>query len=643
MLYAKLRNVLFAVVTGLITLNSLAEELSEQRYHYELAKASLKRDQTALFEKHYQLLGNYPLRVYLDYSIAVKEMRNGRYEATESFIQANHPSFLTDKLHRQFLLFLALRREYKDLLFWYKDGLADETTTCRWLEARHQSGDNSAYYEVKPLWTQARSLPKACDSLFTPWLKSSAFNEDFAWERFVLSMKAGKLSLARYSASLLPKPYQAYVTQIRALHDRPHLISRRSNYREQSPYMEQVIAYGIQRYAKFHPQKALNIWESYEASRLFSDATIVDTKLTIARQLVRKKHFDSAQLLVANSPSLKQSAILERLIRESLKQENWKEVMRRVELLEEQSQKSDRWRYWYARAQLQSRNPDWEAEGLVTYRDLAKERSFYGFLAADALSQPYSLQNQSLIIDAQVLETLEKQPALARAKELWLTGKTAEAYAEWYYGLRQLSSKELAGAGVLAAKWGWHDRAIQAMIAGKHWNHLDIRFPLAYQEHVLDAAKMTALPPELIFAVARQESAMSEAAKSSAGARGLMQLMPATAKQTAKKHGIRHRTEDLYSPDHNISLGSRYLDELLDQFNGNRILATAAYNAGPHRVNRWINDTNAMLPFDVWIETIPFKETRGYVQNVLTFSVIYSHRMGKPQTLITEIEATRKL
>ena len=242
-----------------------------------------------------------------------------------------------------------------------------------------------------------------------------------------------------------------------------------------------------------------------------------------------------------------------------------------------------------------------------------------------------------------MVQQLATKPSLIRAKELWLTDRKSEAYAEWFYGLNKLSASELAAAGVLADSWGWHDRAINAMIAGKHWNHLGLRFPLAYETHVRQAAKTTALEPEFIFAIARQESAMAATAKSSAGARGLMQLMPATARYTARKHGIHHQTDDLYRPEHNISLGSRYLDELVNKYQGNRILAAAAYNAGPHRVKKWQANTGNALPYDVWIETIPFKETRGYVQNVLTFAVIYSHRLGKPEALITPTEAKHKL
>ncbi len=133
-------------------------------------------------------------------------------------------------------------------------------------------------------------------------------------------------------------------------------------------------------------------------------------------------------------------------------------------------------------------------------------------------------------------------------------------------------------------------------------------------------------------------------AKSPAGAMGLMQLLPTTARQTARKNGLRFAKNDLLTPEKNITLGSHYLNHLLDEFDGNRILVAAAYNAGPNRVKQWLNkDKDDQLPYDVWIETIPFKETRGYVQNVLSFSVIYAYRLGQKQSFITTKEAVQHL
>ena len=139
-------------------------------------------------------------------------------------------------------------------------------------------------------------------------------------------------------------------------------------------------------------------------------------------------------------------------------------------------------------------------------------------------------------------------------------------------------------------------------------------------------------------------SALAQDAQSHAGARGLMQLMPATARQTARKNGIRYRgSRDLYEPEVNVSLGSRYYREMLERFDNNRILATAAYNAGPHRVQRWLEETGGQLPFDAWIETIPFRETRNYVQNVLAFSMVYAHHLENNARILSPQEKQRSL
>jgi len=330
-------------------------------------------------------------------------------------------------------------------------------------------------------------------------------------------------------------------------------------------------------------------------------------------------------------------------MRKQLATQNWDDLLSTIDLLPAGLKSSDRWRYWRARAQDELTREYLSLETLSVYRELAQKRSFYGFLSADRTGQPYRLQQESVDSAPATLESVAKLPALVRAKELWLTGHSSEAYAEWFYGVESLSAKEIAAAGALADSWGWHSRAIQAMIAGKHWNYLDIRFPLAHESIFKSAATDAKVAPELLFAIARQESAMSENAVSSAGARGLMQLMPATAKQTASKIGIPHKTSDLFNVQHNIKLGSSYLNELMGRYNGNRILAAAAYNAGPHRVEKWLASVDKATPHDIWIETIPFKETRSYVQNVLTFSVIYSFRMGKPRNLVQQNEAKIQL
>ncbi|MDA0979172.1 MAG: lytic transglycosylase domain-containing protein, partial [Proteobacteria bacterium] len=189
----------------------------------------------------------------------------------------------------------------------------------------------------------------------------------------------------------------------------------------------------------------------------------------------------------------------------------------------------------------------------------------------------------------------------------------------------------------LALRWGWYKAAIQSMIDAanddaEHWNQLDFRFPVAYRDNFLAHAQRANIPVPWSMAIARQESAFMPDARSGAGALGLMQLLPSTAQLVARGIGVSYSDNTrLWEPDLNIKLGSHYLGSMLRRFNNNRILASAAYNAGPGRVDRWLDPT---IPFDVWIEVIPFSETRGYVQNILMFSTIYSRQLEEFQPLL---------
>ena len=161
-----------------------------------------------------------------------------------------------------------------------------------------------------------------------------------------------------------------------------------------------------------------------------------------------------------------------------------------------------------------------------------------------------------------------------------------------------------------------------------------LRFPLAYGVEIAESAQGNQIDTSWILAIARQESAFTPDARSPAGAMGLMQLMPRTAKETAKRAKVRYKgSHQLTEPELNLKLGSYYLASLSRRYAGHRVLASAAYNAGPGRVNSWLEQRQD-LPIDIWIETIPFDETRNYVQNILSFSVIYSDMLGLPKQLL---------
>ena len=618
--------------------------LEQQRYHYEMAKTALSKGNWQQFTSHYQRLGDYTLTPYLDYALIKYNLHKLEFSGIDKFIQNHKGSFLETRLREQLLYTLAVKKRWKTYLNYYEPSLSSVELDCYWLYARTFERDLDALNEVAEIWQKGHSHPKACDPLFNRWRRAGGLTQEIAWNRFHNAMKDGNTGLARYVSSFLDDEHTTYAELYMRVHGYPHMLRKQRTFAEQSLPMQQIIAHGIQRYARKSPEEALKLWVGYEAQQLFPTELSSETKLYLATRLIRKGKTDTAAAMIANSHELKQNNVIHALVRESLKTQSWDKVLHWLNALSEQERSQDRWQYWRARAmgELALVDRDHGSPEQI-YLKLANNRSFYGFLSSDRMGKSYSLEHIPVEISPSSLQTMEALPGLKRARELWLKGNFGEAQAEWIFTTRHMGSDDLVAAGELARRWGWYNKGINAMISGNLWDYLSIRFPLAYEDEVHQMSSLTSVTPDLIFAVARQESAFAENARSSAGAMGLMQLMPATAKSTARKNGIKHRKQDLFDPVHNIRLGSFYLNQLLDQYNGNRILAAAAYNAGPHRVDRWVGKNPQDVAFDIWIETIPFKETRGYVQNVLSFSVIYGYRMGKPRNLVSELEANSLL
>jgi soluble lytic murein transglycosylase len=213
-----------------------------------------------------------------------------------------------------------------------------------------------------------------------------------------------------------------------------------------------------------------------------------------------------------------------------------------------------------------------------------------------------------------------------RIRELQALGRSADVSREWRELTRTDDPAELRTAALLGQRLGLVTESIFTLARSDYWDDIDLRFPLLYTELVGARADELRLPPEWVYAVIRQESAFDADVASHAGAVGLMQLMPGTARDMARAAGLpAPRRMDLIDPALNIALGTRYLALMRERFGGNQVLATAAYNAGPGAVSRWLPD--APMAADLWLSEIPYRETRDYVRRVLTYRVIYAHRL----------------
>ncbi len=413
---------------------------------------------------------------------------------------------------------------------------------------------------------------------------------------------------------------------------KPEKLKQTQLFSATDPQSAEVIALGLRKLATQDLDASVRLLKHYEKHLTFS----AEDRLSIAHDLGLRlaKRFDAQALPIMEKydPQLQNSNLTEWRVRLLLRLGRWSEAYQLIGQLPAELASTNRWKYWQARS-LQLAQPN-SKQPLILYQPLARERDFYGFMAADRTEQPYHLQHQALALPAKVIQKVRNAAGMQRALEFKARDEMSEAHREWYHLSNFLSRDELVAQARIAYDMGWYFPAIRTISKAQYWDDLEIRFPMAHQSHFVAEAKNRGLHSSWMFAVTRQESAFMIQAKSHVGAMGLMQLMPATAKETAQRYGIPLASpQSAVIPEINIKLGAAYLNQVLGQFKGNRVLASAAYNAGPGRVRQWLRDAKH-LPYDVWVESIPFDETRLYVQNVLTYSVIYGEKLKAPIPLV---------
>jgi len=611
---------------------TVAPDRFEQRQMYLDAIHLIKTSQFSRLQKLKPQLRTYPLYPYLEYTeISYRISRQSEQDILR-FVEQYKDTPLVESLLAHWLSNLAKRGKWEIFVTHY-----DKVTPTKKLACQHAYGlykvgmVDQALTQAEKLWTVGFSQPDECDSIFNVWRGANGITPEIAWQRFALSLKENNKDLASYLIRFVDRQDKPFATNYRLVHLKPKTIKRYKSFKATNIRNREIILHGVKRLSRLDPEDALLTLEKYEKLQDFNPDELEDAYTYIGVRLAGKSSdlalVDSLPVNLHEHPKL-----VEARIRQNLKHGDWSNVMVLINLLPQEQQKSNRWQYWKARALgLSADEADREIARNVMI-ELSSERSFYGFVSADILQNQYNYQDEPSPVTLEQILSLEESPGIQRALELFALGERSQARREWYFSTSDFNNVERDVAARVALRWGWYKASIQTMIDAGAWNHLDHRFPIAYADTFITHARRANIPVQWSLAIARQESSFMTDAKSSAGALGVMQLMPATAKQVAAKIGVSYpNNRSLTSPDLNIRLGTNYLGQMLRKFDNNRILASAAYNAGPGRVNQWLNPN---VPFDVWIEIIPFTETRNYVQNVLMFSSIYSRRMNERQPLI---------
>jgi soluble lytic murein transglycosylase len=338
------------------------------------------------------------------------------------------------------------------------------------------------------------------------------------------------------------------------------------------------------------------------------------------------RHLPRARALLEALPEDSQDADTRAwAVRMALREQDWRATERLLARLDPDVREQPVWRYWSARV-LESTGRSGEARPI--YAELAGERGYYSFLSADRLNADYHWRHAQTPPDEVLVAALERRADIVRARELFYTGLEARGRQEWQQEMAQLSPPERAQAGILASRWGWYSRAIATASDAQLADDLELRFPLPWRPVFEARSQKAGIDAAWAYGVARSESLFMPDVSSVAGAVGLMQLMPGTGRQTAARAGIRFEgRQSLLDPDTNVALGTTYLAKMLERYGNHRVLATAAYNAGPGRVDRWLPEGQS-LPADAWVESVPYSETRGYVQRVLASEAVFRWRMS---------------
>jgi soluble lytic murein transglycosylase len=341
--------------------------------------------------------------------------------------------------------------------------------------------------------------------------------------------------------------------------------------------------------------------------------------LALALALAWDRDADARKYFARADGSTFDDNALEWQARAALWAHDWKLAARSIAAMSEGTRRTARWRYWTARAAAHEGRQE---EARHIYESLLAEDNYYSAMAAARLKRPITPTPQPSPADAALLDRLETQPGFVRARELRLNGMLEPARAEWRAGAGSLAASLRPQLIHLAARWGWFHQAVDTATGERVFNDYALLYPRPYDAEVKIAAKLSGMPAILIYGVIRQESLYEPNAASSADARGLMQLTLDTARRTARKWQLAVPTADaLFQPAVNVALGATHLKDLMERFGGQVPLALAGYNAGPGAVQRWL-PAGEMDP-DIWIENIPYNETRAYVQRILWHSVVF--------------------
>ena len=558
----------------------------------------------------------------------------------ESMLARYAGSYQEDRLRAEWLLQLGRNRDwatFRAQLPLYR--MADERSIqCYALWSDYLSSGADVAKQLQELWLAQREPDEACADAAQELIKARNMPAQAAWLRARLGMENDRLKVTTQAVATLDTKW---VKTVAAIYQSPasYLNDKLTALR---PQTREFVSLALIRLAYLEPQEA-----ALEVDKLRWRAQLTAEERSWIWGVIGKR---AAQKSQDNALSYYQKGRLDQMhedqvlwaLRAALRAGQWAQVEAAFAALPPAVRADATWVYWHARAVLaQKPSEAARTQALASLQSIAGIRGFYEQLALEELGQRSVLPAKPVPPTPEEKEAARKNPGLQRALHAMALGLRSDGVREWNYSISLhtkggMDDRSLLAAAELACHAEVWDRCINTSERSKTLIDMEQRFPMPFKAAVLARAQSIGLEPAYVYGLIRQESRFIMDARSVVGASGLMQVMPATAKWTAKKIGLIDFTPaKLTDRDTNIAIGTGYLKLVLDSFQGSMPLAAAAYNAGPSRARTWRGASGApVLEAAIWAENIPFNETRDYVKKVLSNTTLYAAMIsGQPQSI----------
>lgn len=491
----------------------------------------------------------------------------------------------------------------------------EQDVQCLTLLPRFNNNDALAKDQGRALWVTGVDSPDACQSLFDAMWAASDLKADQGWLRARRQVAMNKLNMARQTLAVMRVSGNDAAGGIDALLGKPVIYLERVG-TPTTDTQKELVTLALVRMARNEPVSAVSALKRYGGGLDKVQQEYVWG--IIGWQLGIQQNPEALDAVKKSGTVLLPDDAMAWRVRVALRAQDWALVRKDIESMPEPMINAPEWVYWLGRA-LKAQGRDGAAE--EQFKRIAGQPNFYGVLATEELGGRVKLPTQAAPISADEIRSVERQPGIRRALAMYRLDLRPEGVKEWSWALRGMNDRQLLAAAEIAHRNQIIDRSISAADRTKEEHNYKLRFPTPHADKIMTHSDRQNIDKAWVYGLMRQESRFVTNAKSSVGAAGLMQVMPATGKWVANKIGIKLGPGDLHDPDTNVMLGTTYMRLVLESLDNHPVLASAAYNAGPGRARKW-RDVKP-LEGAVYAETIPFSETRDYVKKVMSNAVYY--------------------